>query len=160
MSREDVDFVRALIEPMVDANFVELFSTSEGLEAVRAMLSRNMAPDFETVTEPETIAVGGATIVDEAEGRAVSRGFEEFIAAWQDWLSAFADWRIRLAPDPYEDLGAGRVRVDMVVDSRTKTGGVPISYPGANVYTVRDGKVARLEMYFNPGESGDPEETR
>lgn len=124
------------------------------------MLGENMAPDFETVTEPETLAVGSATIVDEAEGRAVSRGFEDFIAAWQDWLGAFADWRIRLTPDPYEDLGGGRVRVDMVVDSKTKTGGVAISYPGANVYTVRDEKVTRLEMYFNPGESGDPEEAR
>jgi ketosteroid isomerase-like protein len=51
------------------------------------------------------------------------------------------------------DVGDGRVVVLTHDHARPKGSGAEASFTGAPVWTVRDGKVARIEFYWNRDEA-------
>jgi uncharacterized protein len=72
-------------------------------------------------------------------------GTDGFLAASAEWAEGFDDWTI--TPQEYIDAGADRVMARVLQSARGKNSGVPISEDWWFVYTVRGGKLARLEIY-------------
>jgi ketosteroid isomerase-like protein len=74
-------------------------------------------------------------------------GIEGLTAAWRDFLGAWEDFRVRkerVVP------GEGGVYVLLIqLQARGKGSGVMIDAEVANVVSVRDGRVARLEMFWD-----------
>ncbi|MGH2980355.1 MAG: nuclear transport factor 2 family protein [Solirubrobacterales bacterium] len=74
-------------------------------------------------------------------------GIEGLAAAWQDFLAAWEDFRIeaeRVVP------GAAGVYVLLVrLQARGKGSGMNIDAEVANVVRMRDGRIARLEMFWD-----------
>jgi ketosteroid isomerase-like protein len=72
------------------------------------------------------------------------RGFAGFLAATAEWTEGFDDHSIE--PREFVDTGE-RVLVEVVQRGRGRESGVPLEEPWWFVYTVRDGKIERLEIY-------------
>jgi ketosteroid isomerase-like protein len=87
-------------------------------------------------------------------------GAREFM---RDWLDAWNDWSIEV-----ESLSDAGDKVVAIVRQRgtSKTTGLPVDMTFAQVFTVRDGKQVRMEMYAEPSEGleaaglSGPEEDR
>jgi ketosteroid isomerase-like protein len=88
-------------------------------------------------------------------------GIEGLSFAWRDFLAAWEDFRItteRVVP------GDGGIYVLLIrLQARGKGSGVAIDAEVANVVSMRDGRVARLEMFWDrdaalaaAGARGDP----
>jgi ketosteroid isomerase-like protein len=77
------------------------------------------------------------------------RGIEEMTETWATMLRAWVD--LRAIPEEFRELDDGRILVFLRNEGRGKGSGIDIhgiSARSANVFTVRDGKVKRLELYW------------
>ena len=74
-------------------------------------------------------------------------GAREFLAAWVD---AWEDWELEV-----EELREAGDRVVAVVTQRgrAKATGLPVDMHFAQLWTLRDGKQLRMEMYATPEEA-------
>jgi ketosteroid isomerase-like protein len=75
----------------------------------------------------------------------MAEGFGDFLSAWEDW---------RIEAEEYRELDGELVLVLYRRSGRGKTSGLEvgqISSKAANVFHVRDGKVTRLVVYWEPG---------
>ena len=71
-------------------------------------------------------------------------GVDGFVAAWSNWLAAWAAYRMT----PAEAIDCGdQVVVCYEVLARPKGSTGEVKLNGADVWTVRDGKIARWEAY-------------
>jgi ketosteroid isomerase-like protein len=78
------------------------------------------------------------------EGVAGVRAFlSEWVGAWEDW---------ELVQEALREAG-NKVVALMHQRGRSKEGGVPIEMSFAMVFTLRDGKQARMEMYSDRDEA-------
>jgi ketosteroid isomerase-like protein len=78
------------------------------------------------------------------------RGIDEMAEAWGTLLAAWDD--LRAIPDEFRELDGDRVVVFLRNEGRGKGSGIEIggiSTRAANVFTVRDGRVTRLELYWD-----------
>jgi ketosteroid isomerase-like protein len=72
-------------------------------------------------------------------------GMEGFVEGWRDWLAPYVSYRI----EPLEFVGAGdRVLVPVRVVAKTSRGDVEVEHRPAAVWTLRDGKVRRLDLFL------------
>jgi ketosteroid isomerase-like protein len=74
-------------------------------------------------------------------------GIEGLSAAWRDFLAAWEDFRItteRVVPG-----AAGAYVLLLRLQGRGKGSGVTIDAEVANLITMRDGRIARLEMHWD-----------
>ncbi len=69
------------------------------------------------------------------------------MATFRDWLSAWESWVVT-ATD-FIDVNENRVLVLLDVRARSKTHHVEMPIEGANLLTLRDGRLARLELFFD-----------
>ena len=76
-----------------------------------------------------------------------SDGARTFLSEWAD---AWEDWE--LEADSFHDAG-DRVVVLMSQRARSKSTGMPVEMSFAQVWTLRDGKRTRMEMYSDPAEA-------
>lgn len=104
-----------------------------------------MHPDLETVAVPGQVPLSGAGAADPSQP--TYRGLEGFAAAFRDWLSAWEIWAV--TPTDFVEVDESRVLVLMDVRARSKTHQVEMPIEGANLITIRDGKLARLELFFD-----------
>jgi len=74
-------------------------------------------------------------------------GARTFLGAWTD---AWENWELEV--DALHD-GGDRVVALMRQHGRSKTAGMPVEMSFAMVWTVRDGKEARMDMYSDPDEA-------
>jgi ketosteroid isomerase-like protein len=67
-----------------------------------------------------------------------------------DWLEAWDDWELEV--EALHDAGD---KVAAIVRQRgvSKTSGLPVDMAFGQVWTIRDGKQARMEMYADPIEA-------
>ena len=74
-----------------------------------------------------------------------TRGLDAMARRWRDWLGAWKDF----AALPEEFIDAGdRVLVLTRFRGRGRGSGTPITdFPGAALFTLRDGRVVRLILY-------------
>ena len=64
-----------------------------------------------------------------------------------EYLRAFSD--LRIEAERIIDLSGDRVLVLSRQTARGKQSGVPIEHEFGDVFTLRDGRVVRLESYWN-----------
>ena len=138
MSQEDVELVRGLLEPFQDADIAVMFRDDGVSAAMIAAGSSVYAPDFEC-----------AFIRDDV-GRATYAGLDGLRAAMLDWLSPWASYRTEI--EDFIDAGEGRVVVLTRDYARREGMEAEVYFVGAPVWTVRDGKVARIDFYWNRAE--------
>jgi ketosteroid isomerase-like protein len=106
--------------------------------AMREASAEQLSPDFECV------------FVREDVGRSTHYGVDGLRAAWLDWLEPWDTYRAEV--EDVIDAGAGRVVVLTHDHARPKGTTAEVDFLGAPVWTVRGGKVARIEFYFNRAE--------
>ncbi len=143
MSQENVATARTLYPGAID--LVAAFADLELLQRFRGLIH----PDFEAVFEARNIPMGPASIGE--TGQPTLHGFDALVRAWREWLSAWETWFI--TPTEFVDVDDERVLVLMKVRARSKTHRVEMPVEGANLLTIRDGKLARLEMFLDQNEA-------
>ena len=138
MSREHVELVRRLLEPYERADIAATFRDEAGWAASNAAAESVYASDFECI------------FVRDDVGRATYSGRDGLRAAWLDWLSPWASYRTEI--EDFIDAGEGRVVVLTRDFARREGMEAEVDFEGAPVWTVRDGKVARVEFYMKRAE--------
>jgi ketosteroid isomerase-like protein len=76
-----------------------------------------------------------------------AQGADEFFA---EWGSAWDDWQVEI--EALHDLG-DKVLAIVKQRGRSKLSGVPVEWVFAMLWTFRDGKEARMDMYSDPHEA-------
>jgi hypothetical protein len=145
MSEENVEIVRRFLLPGID--MVALFGNPELLAATREGLEPFVEPEFETVGDPNAIPMGPNTGVEGGPRNLFAKGVDGFLNFWRDWLSAWESWN--LGPPEFIDVDENRVLVSYEVRARSKTDQVEVTIEAANLMTLRNGKLTRLELFFN-----------
>jgi uncharacterized protein len=74
-------------------------------------------------------------------------GARTFLSEWSD---AWEDWEMEV--EALHDAG-DKVVVLVRQRGRSKTAGMPVEMSFAQIWTLRDGKAARMEMYSDPAEA-------
>ena len=139
MSQENVEVARRLYPGEVDV--VAALADREALDATLGPL---VQPDFETVTVPGQVPVSGADAQDAS--RPVAHGLDGFVSGFGDWLSAWETWVV--TPTDFMDVDENRVLVMLDIRARSRTHQVEMPVDGANLLTIKDGRVARIELFF------------
>jgi ketosteroid isomerase-like protein len=121
--------------------------SAENLETVRRGFEHFQAKgDF----DPELIAQDFVWDMSTFQGWPEQRTYDGIEGARQfmrDWLDPWEDWELEV--ETFED--AGEVVVAIVrQNGRSKATGLEVDMRFAMVFTVRDGKQARMEMYADP----------
>jgi len=139
VSQEDVELVRGLLVPFEQGDITPIFRDDTIWAAARAALTGALTPDFD------------CDFVRDDVGRATFAGIDGLRTAWMDWLSPWETYDA-VIEDAIE-ANEGRVLVLTRDHARPKGAtGAEVDFAGAAVWTVRDGKVARVEFYFNRAE--------
>src|SRR5260370_6033136 len=138
MSQEDVEIVRRFLGPFEQGERVPLFR-DEAISAARTAASAPLfTSDFECV------------FVRDDVGRAAYSGLDGLRAAWLDWLPPWESYHAGV--EDVIDAHEGRVLVLTRDHARPKGTDAEVYFSGAPVWTVRNGKVARIEFYWNRAE--------
>ena len=145
MSEENVEIARRIFPGTVD--LAALLSNADLLAATRAGIEPFVEPEFETVGDPSAIPMGPIFGVEDGARGLLAKGLDGFLDFWREWISAWESWN--LGPPEFIDVDEHRVLVSYQVRARSKTDGVEVTIDGANLMTLRDGKLARLELFFN-----------
>ncbi len=124
--------VRLLGNPGQD--LVPLFRDDDMWAAFTAAVAPFFHPDFECVAGG--LPGGAKTYI----------GLDGFRAAWRDWTAPWATYRTEI--DETIDLG-DRVFVRFHDFARLKGTTEELNQTPGNIWTVRDGKIARAEFYVN-----------
>jgi len=138
MSQEDVELVRRLLEPFEGTDIVPVFRDEAVAEALNAAVSSAYTEDFECV------------FVRDDVGRATYSGLDGLRAGFLDWLAPWSSYRTEI--EDCIDAGEGRVVVLTRDYARPVGAEAEVDFIGGPVWTVRDGKVARIEFYWNRAE--------
>jgi hypothetical protein len=146
VSEENVEIARTLYPETLD--LVDAFSNSDLIEAIRPV----MHPDLEATFDARGLPMGAASMEAGSEtAQPTVRGFDAFIGTWREWIGAWETWVV--TPTDFVDVDEERVLIPMKVRARSKTHGVEISIEGANLLTIREGKVARLELFLDQSDA-------
>ena len=119
---------------------------SENIEVVRSISADWARGDYASVewADPDIELVG-------ADG-AVTRGINELGKTWAEFLEAWDHFAT--VAEEIVDAGDDRVLVWVRFQGRGRGSGTPIAaFPGAQVFTLREGKVVRLELFTNRAEA-------
>jgi ketosteroid isomerase-like protein len=135
VSVESVELVRRLLAPFEQGDLIPIWRDDAIAAAMTAATADLLTSDFECV------------FVREDMGRATYRGVQGMRAAWLDWLEPWDSYHAGV--EDVIDAGDGRVVVLTSDHARPKGTSVEVSFLGAPVWTVRGGKVSRIEFYWN-----------
>jgi ketosteroid isomerase-like protein len=83
-------------------------------------------------------------------GRAAYSGLDGLRAAWLDWLLPWENYHAGV--EDVIDAREGRVLVLTRDHARPKGADAEVYFMGAPVWTLRNGKVARIKFYWNRDE--------
>jgi ketosteroid isomerase-like protein len=147
MSEENVEKVRRLYPGTFDLAIA--LADPRALDAVRTLFEPLADPDFETVTVPGQVPLTGAGAEDPSQP--IFHGLEGFVSAFREWLTAWESW-VATATEII-DVDENRVLVLLDIKARSKTHQVEMPIEGANLWTLRDGRLARLELFFDQAEA-------
>ena len=120
--------------------------SEENVEIVRAMYEHWARGDFPASffdPDVEHSRIGADTPDMEGEWR----GVENLSRAMAEYLHAFSD--LRIEAESIIDLGDDRVLVLSRHAARGKLSGVPIDHEIGDLFTLRAGKVARYDSYWD-----------
>ena len=123
MSQENVELVRAGYERYV----------------TRGELGQDYTEDF--VWDVSNLHWPGQQVYEGADGA------QAFLREWAD---PWEDWEVE--PVSFHDAG-DRVVVLVRQRARSKSTGMPVEMSFAQIWTLREGKRTRMEMYSDPAEA-------
>jgi ketosteroid isomerase-like protein len=138
VSQADVEIVRGILGPFEEGDIIPLFRDDAINASMVAASEPFFTPDFRCV------------FVREDVGRAEYRGLGGLRTAWLDWLEPWEAYHPRV--EDVIDAGAGRVVVLTCDHARPKGSNVMTQFLGAPVWTLREGRIARIEFYWNRSE--------
>jgi ketosteroid isomerase-like protein len=81
-------------------------------------------------------------------GRLTYTGPEGFVQAWREWVDAYERYSIEV--EEIAEGALGQVFILARQRGTTRTGGVEVSEPAGAVWTVRDGRLVRMEFHLDP----------
>jgi limonene-1,2-epoxide hydrolase len=136
VSQENVELVMGL-QPGPDLDLVEQFRDDDSWAAFSAALAPAFAPEFESAN-----ALLG---IEKAY-----TGMDGFRTLWLDWLSPWTTHRVEI--QEAVDLGE-RVLVLARALATLQGSTTEVSLPTAGIWTVRDGKIIRIEFYPDHAEA-------
>ena len=137
MSQENVELVRQLQAPP-GVDLVQLFTDEQTWSAFAETASAFVHPDCEFV----------APGVPSRE-RAYS-GLDGLKGAWLEWLAPWATYRVEFE----EAIDLGESVLVLPRDfGRLADSTQEVKTSGGAIWTVRDGKIARVEFYLNRSEA-------
>jgi hypothetical protein len=145
MSRENVEIARRLYPGPIDV--AATLADREALATVRAAFEPLVHPDFETVIDLRYQMMLGDPGMDAPPGSpSISYGIDGFVSIFREWLSA---WETRVVtPTDFIDVDENRVLVMLDIRARSKTHQVEMPVEGANLLRIKEGRVARIELFF------------
>lgn len=135
VSQQDVTLVRGLLAAFEQGDMVPMWRDDAIVEERRQTTADVLTPDFECV------------FVRDDVGRSTYHGVDGLRAAMLDWLEPWDHYHAGV--EDVIDAGDGRVVVLTRDRACPKGASAEVEFLGAPVWTVRDGKVARIEFYFN-----------
>jgi ketosteroid isomerase-like protein len=140
VSDEALKVVEELQAVLTTEDVVAGLANAEQGGVIEATFARLADPDFQVVM------VGPEYNPRQAQGFK-GRGTDGFTRVWEEWTSAFENFRIEIE----ETIAAGGEKVVSLValTGRTRTGSVELSQQAAAVWTVRGGKLARAEFHLD-----------
>ncbi len=144
MSEGNVELAKRLYPGTFD--LVALLDQPEAVEAFRPLLD----PRFETVGAALAMNAAGEAI-EEDSARRVVFGVEGFREGWVGFLAAWESWVV--TPTEFINVDDERVLVMLDISARSKTHGVEVPIDGANLVTIRGGKVLRIELLSTRAEA-------
>ena len=129
MSRENVELIRGLWEPVLGVDFTA-FDWDD--EAIREMTEQFWSPEIEL-----------RWLRSSPEAR-VYQGRDGVIQAFREWFEPFSEFHV----EPHDFIEVG----DRVVVPNRQWGigsasGIPVEFEAAWVYEIRDGQIARIDEY-------------
>ena len=133
MSKENVEIVRGVFDPELD--WAAVFREEELLRKNWSLVADSFEPEFETIDVPGGLINTSAV------------GFEGFREVWSEWLSSWQTWFIE--PDKFIPLSGDRVLALAVNRATSKTEGVEMVFQGASIWTLRNGKIRRMELFLD-----------
>jgi len=125
--------------------------SQENVEIVRRYYEHRQAQDD---FPEEIIAPDYVWDMSHLRGWAEERTYEGIDGARRfirEWTAAFDDWAIEV--EAIHDAGADRVVGVLRQRGRSKSAGLAVDMRYAQVFTIRDGKQVRMEMYDDPDEA-------
>jgi SnoaL-like domain len=128
----NADLIRALL-PSPDVDLAHLVRDDEAFAATAAVLGEVLDPELE------------AAAVWLGEGRTY-RGLDGFRRLWLDWLEPWATYRVQL-----EGIIEEGDRLVVLIRDRGRAHGsdAEVELVSGSVWTVRGGRIARVEFYAN-----------
>jgi ketosteroid isomerase-like protein len=138
VSQNDVEIVRRLLGPFEQGDLVPLFRDEATATSITAASAPFFTADFECV------------FVRDDVGRSSYSGLDGLRAAWLDWLLPWESYHAGV--EDVIDAGDGRVLVLTNDRGCPKGASAEVTFLGAPVWTVRDGKIASIEFYWNRAE--------
>ena len=128
-------------------------AVSEGnLAVVRKLFAAWERGDFDTAyafdPHVEFARIGGEQPVGAGEGE--WRGIDEMWAACVEWLSSWEN--VRVEAERLVDLGDSVLVLSRQI-GHGKHSGLPLNNEMGDLFTVRDGKIVRWELYIDRAEA-------
>ena len=130
---------------------VSLFENPDLLRATRERIEPFVEPDFETVGDPDAIPMGRNIGVEGGPRHLFAKGVDGFMNFWREWNSVWESWA--LGVPEFTDVDENRVLISYEVRARSRTSQVEVTIEAANLITLRNGKLTRLELFFNSEEA-------
>ena len=127
--------------------------SKENVEIVRHRYERFAASGWTADFSTETTAPDFVWDMSKFRGwpeQQTYEGVEGAGAFLRDWLEAWDDWALEV--EALHDAGDKVVAI-MRQRGRSKTSGLTVDMAFGQVWTIRDGKSARMEMYATPAEA-------
>jgi limonene-1,2-epoxide hydrolase len=138
MSRENLELIRTWASQFAaEEDLAPVFRDDEMWAAVSEQAAERLSPDFEGIRPG---LPGGKTYT----------GVSGLRSAWLDWLAPWASYRIEIK----EAIDCGD-RVLLLVDNfgRLEGSAEEVRHAAAGIYTLKDGKILRWEIYSDRTEA-------
>jgi ketosteroid isomerase-like protein len=120
--------------------------SEDNVQVVRSILAKWAKGDYSSIdwADPDIVFRGG----DGVE----SQGLEVLTHRWREFLEAWDHFAT--SPERFIDLGDDHVLVLVRFEGRGRASGAPTTaFSGGQLFTLRAGKVLRLDLYTSFGEA-------
>jgi hypothetical protein len=122
--------------------------SQENVELVRSIVDDWASGDYSSVDWAD------ADIVFRGGDGKESHGLDELGRRWREFLTAWD--RFATTPERFIDVGGDRVLVLVRFEGRGRASGTPTTaFTGGQLFTLRAGKVVRLDLYTSTKEALD-----